>query len=512
MEARILRGELSKHMYGNEELLDDYVSALIGSCNVLLLGAPGKAKSTLVEVTARLIGGKYFRLQGSPDARMTSVAHINVAELHKGNEVVVWKREFLEADIILLDEINRFTPQMQNNFLQMMAENKVQYNGQEAELNHPIFIATMNTQDEGNTALLPPLLDRFHIALQMRSLNVYNKVHLLNNPVDLKSIQPVISIGEFRELQALARQVSLSDEALASSTHMFRDLQLCHPTYGDVFEGAPVEKEFLQGFPSTCSACRMKEKVCSKIMPSSTVADRALQHLKQQAQGAAALQGLQTAGEKHVFRSLLPTLIHRLQPTPQAQTDQPTRAQAVAAIIDEVKGQERERKPAYALLQRLTEKYDDKVALQLRQKTDKDPLLHELASEVIGRWKDGKNRLLQKIEEAKDPEVLAALLQQLDDGRFQVVDKKEVEGRLTEKLLKMMHIEEKLTRYQYTKLKAKAVAYLPELAEKIKAYPELTSYKEPKMEYNYAGSKMSADFLDYDLYCKFKELLKAAKQ
>ena len=102
MEAKQLRDALSKHMYGNEELLNDYVSALLGGCNILLLGAPGKAKSTLVEITARLIGGKYFRLQGSPDARMTSVAHINVAELHKGNEVVVWKREFLEADIIIV--------------------------------------------------------------------------------------------------------------------------------------------------------------------------------------------------------------------------------------------------------------------------------------------------------------------------------------------------------------------------------------------------------------------------
>lgn len=151
------------------------------------------------------------------------------------------------------------------------------------------------------------------------------------------------------------------------------------------------------------------------------------------------------------------------------------------------------------------------MALQLRQKTDKDPLLHELASEVIGRWKDGKNRLLQKIEEAKDPEVLAALLQQLDDGRFQVVDKKEVEGRLTEKLLKMLHVEEKLTSTQYTKLKAKAVAYLPELAEKIKEDPGLTAYKDGQMEFSYVGKKVTADFLDYDLYCKFKELLKAVK-
>ena len=62
-----VRSEIAKAVFGQERVIDLVLSAVLAGGHALLVGAPGLAKTKLVETTARTLGLDWGRVQFTPD-------------------------------------------------------------------------------------------------------------------------------------------------------------------------------------------------------------------------------------------------------------------------------------------------------------------------------------------------------------------------------------------------------------------------------------------------------------
>jgi hypothetical protein len=104
----------------------------------LIEDLPGLGKTTLAKALARAVGGKFARVQCTPDLLPGDITGFRVYD-QKTREF-----EFLPgpvfADVLLADEINRTTPRTQSALLEAMAERQVTVDGIRHVLSDTFFV------------------------------------------------------------------------------------------------------------------------------------------------------------------------------------------------------------------------------------------------------------------------------------------------------------------------------------------------------------------------------------
>src|SRR5660397_292830 len=106
----VLKTEITKVIYGQDEVITQVLISLFSRGHVLLIGVPGLAKTLLVTTISQILGLKYSRIQFTPDLMPSDII---------GTEILDNERHFkfiqgpLFANIILADEINRTPPKTQ---------------------------------------------------------------------------------------------------------------------------------------------------------------------------------------------------------------------------------------------------------------------------------------------------------------------------------------------------------------------------------------------------------------
>ncbi|MCS6949464.1 MAG: MoxR family ATPase [Armatimonadota bacterium] len=159
--------EVEKAIVGKREVVELAVLTLLCDGHLLIEDIPGVGKTTLAKALARAIGGKFRRIQFTPDLLPADVTGTNVFnpktlsfELHPGP---------VFANVVLADEINRATPKTQSSLLECMEERQVTIDGVSHPLPRPYFvIATQNNVEMLGTYPLPEAqMDRFFIRLSL---------------------------------------------------------------------------------------------------------------------------------------------------------------------------------------------------------------------------------------------------------------------------------------------------------------------------------------------------------
>src|SRR5206468_10482303 len=157
--------ELRKVIVGQDQVVDQLLTALFANGHVLLVGVPGLAKTLLISSLARVLDLKFNRIQFTPDLMPSDITGTDVLEedATSGRRVMRFIQGPVFANVVLADEINRTPPKTQAALLQAMQEKEVTAGGQTMPLELPFFVlATQNPIElEGTYPLPEAQLDRF---------------------------------------------------------------------------------------------------------------------------------------------------------------------------------------------------------------------------------------------------------------------------------------------------------------------------------------------------------------
>ncbi len=211
----VLKSEITKVIYGQDEVITQVLISLFSRGHVLLIGVPGLAKTLLVTTIARILGLKYNRIQFTPDLMPSDII---------GTEILDNERHFkfiqgpLFANIILADEINRTPPKTQSALLEAMQERAVTAAGQHFELDKPFFVlATQNPIEQEGTYPLPEAqLDRFMFSVWLDYPDFKDELTIVKNTTSTMEVdlEPVISGKEIMYYQDLIRKIPINDNVL----------------------------------------------------------------------------------------------------------------------------------------------------------------------------------------------------------------------------------------------------------------------------------------------------------
>lgn len=210
-----LKNEITRVIYGQDEIITQVLISLFSRGHVLLIGVPGLAKTLLVTSIAKILGLKYNRIQFTPDLMPSDII---------GTEILDKERQFkfiqgpLFANIILADEINRTPPKTQSALLEAMQERAITAAGQRFELESPFFVlATQNPIEQEGTYPLPEAqLDRFMFSVWLNYPKFIDEITIVKNTTSNMQVNlnPVISGKEIIFYQELIRKVPINDNVL----------------------------------------------------------------------------------------------------------------------------------------------------------------------------------------------------------------------------------------------------------------------------------------------------------
>jgi MoxR-like ATPase len=186
----------------------------VNAGNLLLRGVPGVGKTFFGVILAAISNAKFVRLQGRADLQPTEVVGfqmINPATC----ELMTEFGPLAQAEVILLDEINRIPLKSQSAFLEGLQDRTVTVGNQTYEL--PAFsfaIATMNPVElgQGTFPLSEAATDRFAIMINIGYLPPGEEAKLVHfdfKRVRLNSLMTKERIIQLRS--AISEQVFLHE-------------------------------------------------------------------------------------------------------------------------------------------------------------------------------------------------------------------------------------------------------------------------------------------------------------
>jgi len=219
--------ETRKVVVGQEEVVEQMLTAIYTDSHALLEGFPGLGKTLMVRTIADVMDLKFRRLQCTPDLMPSDVTGTYVIEETDGH-----RKEFryeegpVFTSILLADEINRATPKAQSALLEAMQERQVTAGNQTFKLDRPFFVlATQNPIEMEGTYPLPEAqVDRF----LMKILVTYPDKDGEGDIVDLYTgeampkANKVISRDKVLNIQKLTRMMPISKDVKAYAINIAR--------------------------------------------------------------------------------------------------------------------------------------------------------------------------------------------------------------------------------------------------------------------------------------------------
>ncbi len=209
-----LRAALNRALRGKAAVVEQVLACLLARGHLLLEDLPGLGKTTLAKALAQAVGGRFARVQCTPDLLPGDITGFSVFN-QKTREF-----EFLPgpvfADVLLADEINRTTPRTQSALLEAMAERQVTVDNVRHTLVPTFFVlATQNPIEHHGTYPLPEAqLDRFAMKLSIGYPDRDDEQELLAGAIGDMTATPIIERvledGQLVDLQEQIARISVS--------------------------------------------------------------------------------------------------------------------------------------------------------------------------------------------------------------------------------------------------------------------------------------------------------------
>ena len=230
-----LRGEISKVIVGQEQVLDELLIAVFAQGHCLLEGVPGLAKTLMVSTLAQALQMSFRRIQFTPDLMPSDITGTEVIQEDK----LTGSRQFkflpgpVFTNLLLADEINRTPPKTQAALLEAMQEKHVTIGGQRHDLPAPFFVlATQNPIEQEGTYPLPEAQqDRFMFKVFVRYPSFDEEYRIAETTTALRRPQaaPVLSGTDILRLQEIVRRVPVAPDVIQYALRLVRATRIHEP-------------------------------------------------------------------------------------------------------------------------------------------------------------------------------------------------------------------------------------------------------------------------------------------
>jgi MoxR-like ATPase len=303
-----IRGEVTKVIVGQEEVVEMALVAILAGQHALVEGVPGVGKTLLVRTLAKVLGGKFSRIQFTPDLMPADITGTNVFNMKQNEFTLVPGPVF--TTFLLADEINRAPAKTQAALLQAMQERTVTIDRRTYVLppEFTVFATQNPIEFEGTYQLPEAQKDRFMIKIAMGGPDREEELDLARRmlgdapPEELLAgdgVQAVLGPGQLPLLQKSLRGVLVKDDLVGYLVDLVR------ATRG-------YQSVLLGGGPRATQALLL--------------ASRAL----------AAVAGRDFVTPDDVKRMAVPVLEHRLILRPDYEIEGVTPVEVIGAILQEI--------------------------------------------------------------------------------------------------------------------------------------------------------------------------------
>jgi MoxR-like ATPase len=215
--TKSIRAEVAKVVVGQIDEVDQVLLAFLAAGHVLIEGVPGLGKTLLVLALSRTFGGKFARVQFTPDLMPSDVTgHVvfdgvaNAFRLRHGPAF---------TNLLLADEINRAPAKTQAALLEVMQEGQITIEGESTRLSPPFMtLATQNPVEQEGTYPLPEAqLDRFLIKIVVDYPSLDEEARIVElvtsgrvgDQLDADAIRRVATVEEVLDLQQVVSRLTV---------------------------------------------------------------------------------------------------------------------------------------------------------------------------------------------------------------------------------------------------------------------------------------------------------------
>lgn len=236
-QLQTVQQEVSRLLFGQEQVINQTLTAILAGGHGLLVGAPGLGKTLLVTTLGTVLGLDARRVQFTPDLMPSDITGSEILD-----EDATGRRSFrfvpgpVFCQLLMADEINRASPRTQSALLQAMQEHRVAVAGTEYKLPQPFHVlATQNPLDQEGTYPLPEAqLDRFmlQIPLTFPDEGAERAMLLATTGAQKATAQQIITAETLSAAQTLVRTLPVGDKIIDAILQLVRSARP-ETTYND---------------------------------------------------------------------------------------------------------------------------------------------------------------------------------------------------------------------------------------------------------------------------------------
>ena len=221
------RTAIGRIIFGQDEVVEQVLIAILGGGHALLVGAPGLAKTKLATTLGRVLGLDEKRVQFTPDLMPADILGSEVLDESEGG-----RRQFrfvpgpVFCQLMMADEINRASPRTQSALLQAMQEHHITVAGVRHDLPRPFHVlATQNPIEQEGTYPLPEAqLDRFLVQIDVPypSLDAERRMLFATTGAAEEQPEEVLSTTELMNAQRLTRLIPVGEQVAEAILRVVR--------------------------------------------------------------------------------------------------------------------------------------------------------------------------------------------------------------------------------------------------------------------------------------------------
>ncbi len=209
-----VRSYLNSVLRGKADVVEQVLVCLFAQGHLLIEDKPGLGKTTLAKALAVAVGGRFARVQCTPDLLPGDITGFSI--YNQKTHEFDFRAGPVFSEVLLADEINRATPRTQSALLEAMAERQVTVDTVRYPLSEEFFvIATQNPIDQHGTFPLPEAqLDRFAMKLSVGYPQPHDELQMLRDATgdgeSSRGLEPLFTACQLRRIQRYVSRIAVA--------------------------------------------------------------------------------------------------------------------------------------------------------------------------------------------------------------------------------------------------------------------------------------------------------------